>query len=96
MRFLLTLAALAAIMVPPAAACSPAPGARVPTNIELAARADLIFVGKVTGGTSDFDAGDWNIVVGPVAAIKGELPDGDLTLPVMIAPDSDSALLSNP
>ena len=96
MRFLLTLAALTVILAPPAAACSPAPGARVPTNIELAGRADLILVGTVTGGTSDFDAGEWNITVAPVTALKGDLPQGDLTLDAMIAPDRESALLSNP
>ena len=96
MRFLLTFAALTAILAPPATACSPAPGARIPTNIELVDRSDLILVGTVTGGTSDFDAGEWNIVITPVAALKGILPQGEVTLDAMIAPDPESALLSNP
>ncbi|WP_077147495.1 hypothetical protein [Sphingopyxis sp. KK2] len=96
MRILLPLAALALFAAAPAAACSPAPGARVPTNMELVERADLILVGTVTGGTSDPDAGNWTIAVAPVTAIKGELPPGPLTLDAMVAPDAESALLSNP
>lgn len=96
MRILLPFAALALLAASPAAACSPAPGARVPTNMELVERADLILVGTVTGGTSDPDAGNWTIAVAPVAAIKGDLPPGPLTLDAMVAPDAESALLSNP
>lgn len=96
MRFLIPFAALALFAAPPAAACSPAPGARVPTNMELVEQADLILVGTVTGGTSDRNAGNWTITVRPVAALKGDLPQGELTLDAMIAPDPQSALLSNP
>jgi hypothetical protein len=96
MRCLLPLAALALIAAPPAAACSPAPGARIPTNTELVESADLILLGTVSGGESDFDAGNWNIVIAPIAALKGELPAQPITLDAMIAPDSESALLSNP
>jgi len=96
MRYLLPLAALALIAAPPAAACSPAPGARIPTNMELVESADLILLGTVSGGESDFDAGNWNIVIAPIAALKGELPAQPITLDAMIAPDSESALLSNP
>jgi hypothetical protein len=96
MRIFLPLAALAVLVATPAMACSPAAGARVPTNIELVERADLILVGTVTGGTSDPEEGEWSIAVDPVAALKGELPPGPLTLAAMIAPDPESALLSNP
>lgn len=96
MRYLLPFAALALLAAPPAAACSPAPGARVPTNIELVESADLILLGTVSGGESDFDAGNWNIVIAPIAALKGEMPAQPITLDAMIAPDPESALLSNP
>ncbi|MBL8652532.1 MAG: hypothetical protein JNL35_19255 [Sphingopyxis sp.] len=96
MRFPLPLAALALLWAPPAAACSPAPGARVPTNMELVDRAELILIGTVAGGTSDGGAGNRTITIHPVAALKGNPPPGDLTLDAMIAPDPESALLSNP
>lgn len=96
MRYLLPLAALALIAAPPAAACSPAPGARIPTNMELVESADLILLGTVSGGESDFDTGNWTIVIAPIAALKGELPAQPITLDAMIAPDAESALLSNP
>lgn len=96
MRIYLSLAALALFVATPAMACSPASGARVPTNIELAERAELILVGTVAGGTSVPEEGEWTISVDPVATLKGDLPSGPLTLPAMIAPDPESALLSNP
>lgn len=91
----------AAALVPGAAlACSPAPGYRVPTNLELAAGADLILLGHVTGGT--LDAGDplsSTITVHPLAALQGAMPDGDIALAGMTLAEGEAAgygALSNP
>jgi hypothetical protein len=88
-RFVLVLALLAAPV--PALACSPAAGYRVPTNLELADRANLILLGEVTGaapGLADdpFSAG---IAVQPLTAVKGLMPSGELVLHGMVlaAPD---------
>lgn len=68
---LLTAAALA-----PAAAlaCSPAPGYSIPTNLQLAADANAIIVGQVTGGDGS------GIDVRPVTALKGLLPAESIRL----------------
>ena len=80
----------------PALACSVVPGYRVPTNMQLAADADLILLATVTGGTSDPQRpGDMAITLAPVAALKGSLPERPLTLPLRLAHGGDT-LLSNP
>ena len=80
LRSTLSLAAVAAALAAiPAAACSPVPGYRVPTNLELATEADAIVVGEVVEGSA---AGgpDSQITVHPLAAIKGLLPGQDFPL----------------
>jgi len=88
------LLALALAVAPVAAgACTPAPGYRVPTNLELAAAADAIVLGQVVGGAeagteagagAEPDEGAENalpqIVVHPIAAYKGLLPGQDFPL----------------
>ncbi|HZG31676.1 MAG TPA: hypothetical protein VEZ59_00285 [Sphingopyxis sp.] len=90
-------AALLLLAAPlPALACSVAPGYRVPTNMQLAADADLILLATVTGGTTDpRRPDDMAITLAPVAALKGVVPDRPLTLPFMLANGGDT-LLSNP
>lgn len=97
MRFLsLPLVALACFVAQPAAACSPVPGYRVPTNMELVEQADLILLATVSAGDFEPDtAPTQQIAVTPVAALKGQLPDAPLALSGMIATDAE-ALLSNP
>ena len=96
MRFLLAFAALALFAAPPAAACSPAPGYRVPTNSELVQQADLILLATVSPGDSEPDSTpEQQIALHPVAALKGRMPDGPLAISAMIATDAE-ALLSNP
>ena len=97
MRLLLPLIGLALLAVPlPAAACSVAPGYRVPTNIELVERADLILLGTVTDGDFEPDGTpEQMIAVEPVAALKGAMPSAPVALPAMIAADGEM-LLSNP
>ncbi len=78
---------LASLLVPvlaamPAAAlaCTPAPGYRVPTNLELADGADAIVLGQVVGGTqADLEAMS-RIVVHPLTAYKGLIPGQDFPL----------------
>ena len=95
MRSLLSAAALALAAAPLSAyACSVAAGYRVPTNMELVERADLILLGTVTAGDSD-DAGQQMIAIEPVEALKGAMPSAPIALPTMIATDA-AARLSNP
>lgn len=98
----LVLVPLAAMLAAPAAlACTPAPGYRVPTNLELAHRANLILLGEVIAGApadSD-DPLSPGIAVQPIAAIKGLLPGGNLVLRGMAlaAPDApEQATRSDP
>lgn len=97
MRSLLPLAGLALLAAPlPAAACSVAPGYRVPTNVELVERADLILLGTVTDGDFEPDSTPQQMIaVEPVAALKGAMPSGPIALPAMIATDAEMQL-SNP
>lgn len=75
MRLLLPLACLlAAATAPVAQACSPVPGYRVPTTLELAERADTILIGTVTGEDRR-DQSFPHIRVTPTLLLKGpELP----------------------
>lgn len=99
MTRLLTLAAAALLTAPlPAIACSVAPEYRVPTNLELVERADLILLATVDGGTAmeaidDPDA--MRIDITPVASIKGDHAAAPTTLPIALAPAS-LAILSHP
>ena len=97
MRFLPQLAVAALLAAPlPAFACSVAPGYRVPTNLELVERADLILLGTVTDGDFAPDSSDEQMIsVEPVAALKGATPTGPIALPAMIAPAAEMQL-SNP
>lgn len=97
MRNLLAFAGLLALAAPlPAIACSVAPGYRVPTNMELVERADLILLGTVTAGDFESDSTDRQMIaVEPVAALKGAMPTAPVALPAMIA-TSEAILLSNP
>jgi hypothetical protein len=97
MRFLSQLAVAALLAAPlPAFACSVAPGYRVPTNLELVERADLILLGTVTDGDFAPDSTDEQMIsVEPVAALKGAMPTGPVALPAMIAPAAEMQL-SNP
>lgn len=97
MRTLLPLAALALAAAPlPALACSVVPGYRVPTNIELVQRADVILLGIVEDGDPESGSSEEMMIrVQPVEALKGEWPTEPVALPAMIAPDAEF-LLSNP
>ncbi len=98
MRPLPTLAGLALLAAAPfpALACSLAPGYRVPTNLELVERADLILLGTVTEGDFEPDGTSQQMIaVEPVEALKGAMPSSPIALPAMIATDADIQL-SNP
>ncbi len=84
-------------------ACSPAPGARVPTNLELAGAANSILLAQVVSGQVNADDPfSSQITIHPLAAIEGELPDGDIQIPGMFLAEGDGAqdgqaiVLSNP
>ncbi len=98
MSIRLALAALATVLVAPlpALACSPAPGYRVPTNIELTAEADLILLARVEDGTppgDDFQA--MHVSIRPIAALKGDIADAPTMLPIGLA-SGEWAVPSNP
>lgn len=97
MRTPLALAALALLAASlPAAACSVVPGYRIPTNMELVESADLILLATVSEGeTAPDDTTEPRIQLEPLAALKGEMPAGPLTMTGTIATGAD-ALLSNP
>ncbi len=97
MRNHLAFAGLALLAAPlPALACSVAPGYRVPTNMELVERADLILLGTVTDGDFEPDSEPQQMIaVEPVEALKGAMPNAPIALPAMIATDA-GIQLSNP
>ena len=97
MRTFLALAGFALLAAPlPAAACSVVPGYRVPTNMELVERAELILLGTVTDGDFAPDSmTEQTIGVEPAEALKGTMPTGPISLPASIAAGGD-LLLSNP
>src|SRR5690606_20189655 len=82
----------------PAQACTVEAGYRAPTNLELAAHADAIVLGQVTG--SGVVLPESTISVRPLAAIKGLLPGQDFKLAGMSVaadvPPSDPQELEAP
>ena len=101
LRALAAFALLApALAASPAAACTVAPGYRVPSNLELAGAAETIVVARVVGGTPAEERPEQGTVtVRPLAAVKGPLPEGEIALRgMMLARDAGPELgvLSNP
>lgn len=93
---LIGLAALVVTLVSqPVLACSVGDDYRVPTNLELAADAELILIGRVESGTTEITGPDMAMTVTPIAALKGQLPSGPIKLPGAIA-EKRFAVLSNP
>src|SRR5690606_36848497 len=94
-------AAFAALLAltAPAQACTVEAGYRAPTNLELAAHADAIVLGQLTGG-SGVALPESTISVRPLAAIKGVLPGQDFKLAGMSVaadvPPSDPQELEAP
>src|SRR3546814_13986944 len=85
MRALL-LVGLALLAAPsPAAACSPVPGYRVPTNLDLTAAADMILLAVVEGPAAGNGSDPLRVPIRPVAAPNGAASDAPATLPVELA-----------
>ena len=96
MRLLFIAVLAAAITSQSANACSVTDEYQVPTNLELAAEADLILLAKVESGPTEISGRpDMAMTVTPVATLKGQLPSGPLVLPGMIA-EPRFAVLSSP
>ena len=76
----LGLAVALALASAPAAACSPAPDYRVPTNLELAGHADSIVIARVVGTHQDESGQATALVIRPLTAVKGPMPQGDIAL----------------
>ena len=91
------LAIALALVAAPAAACSPAPDYRVPTNLELAGHADSIVVARVVGSQQDEQGQPTALVIRPLTAVKGPMPQGDIALlGMMLAGDGQGARPSDP
>ena len=82
MKRLSPLAAALALAFSPgaAAACSPAPDYRVPSNLELVAAAETIVLARVVGQHQDAQGRPTAVVIAPLAAVKGELPQGEIAI----------------
>lgn len=99
-RILTTLAATTSLtLATPAIACSVVPDYRVPTNLELAEEAELVLLGRVVGEVEGADPWDTRLLVEPVRAIKGEVPEGTVSIAhAGLVPEDrpDFGILSNP
>jgi hypothetical protein len=95
LRLIGLAACVAALISQPALACSVSDDYRVPTNLELAADAELVFLAEVESGSTEIAGPDMEMTVKPIAALKGQLPAGPIKLPGMIA-EKRFAVLSNP
>src|SRR5690606_22863621 len=80
----------------PAVACSAPADPR--GNLEQVADAETILLGRVISGSGAAgDPQDWSIVVRPLEAIKGALPQGDITFSGLALSTIDGgSALSNP
>ncbi|MDP7326603.1 MAG: hypothetical protein QGF48_10730 [Qipengyuania citrea] len=76
----LTAIALSPILAAPPQACSVVSGYRVPTNLELVEKAPLILHARVVGEVEVEDAWDRALVVEPLEALKGTLPEGRIAI----------------
>jgi hypothetical protein len=100
-RILASLALALLLAALPAAACSPAPGYHVPSNLELTAEAQTIVLARVVAGRLD-PGGDpfaSTIKIHPLETLKGAAPAGDIALyGMMLSRDADPELgmLSEP
>lgn len=91
-----TLALLA--FASPSNACSVVDDYRVPTNLELVRKTELIVLAKVRSGTpmGDGSPGTMQITIEAISALKGIAPESPIDLEgLAIAPDR-FAVLSNP
>lgn len=95
LRWIVASVALALSVAVPVAACTPAPGYRVPGNLELAGEAQAIVLARVVAGALD-EGGDpfaSTITIHPLEAIKGPLPEGEIALyGMMLSRDADPEL----
>ncbi|MCD1589147.1 hypothetical protein K7H13_00060 [Qipengyuania citrea] len=76
----LTAIALSPILAAPPQACSVVSSYRVPTNLELVEKAPLILRARVVGEVEVEDAWDRALVVEPLEALKGTLPEGRIAI----------------
>jgi len=96
MNRVLLCAAVLALAPIPAQACEPSADYRVPTNLELAGHAETIVIARVTGQQQDERGRPTAVVITPLTAIKGELPQGEIALTGMSLAQGESAVTSRP
>jgi hypothetical protein len=96
MKRVLLSAVLLALAPLPVLACEPGPGYRMPTNLELAGHAETIVLARVTGQHVDERGRPTAVVITPLAAIKGELPQGDIAIGGMSLAEGAVAVTSRP
>ena len=81
----------------PAAACSVAPTYRVPTNLELTQRADMILLGIAESDVeSAGDFGDREVVVRPTVLLKGDALPAEVRIRGHLDDDPRLVAASNP
>ncbi len=94
LAFLVSLALAASPAA--AAACTLGAGYRAPTNLELTGHAETIVLARVTGQHQDERGRPTAVVITPIAAIKGEMPQGDIALSGMSLAEGERAVPSRP
>ena len=93
--------ALSAVSLAPqqATACSVVDDYRVPTNLQLVEQSSLIVRARVVGSVEKDNWLDRELIVEPIEALKGELPQGQIAIVgSSITPEEDREfdVLSNP
>ena len=87
---------LTLLAAPASYACSVTDDYRVPTNLELTEKAAAIFIGRVEGEQKNENPIDGALLVKPIVALKGALPEGRITLRWGSLADDRYLVLSNP
>lgn len=97
MKYFSSLIALAlACSSAPAAACSMIPSYRVPTNLELAERADTIILGVIEREIPGQQAWDSQLVVRPTILLKGAALPGEIRIRGHLSGQYMRAVASDP
>ena len=94
---LAALALVPAVSAPPANACSVISGYRVPTNLELAERADTIILGTAESDAAATDGDPMGeVIVRPIALLKGANLPPEVRISGHLSSDRRFVAASNP
>ena len=95
--FMLSFAVMELTPSAPASACSVIPSYRVPTNLELAERADLILLGTADSeapAANDHDIGE--VIIHPIELLKGDSLPSEVRVRGYLSDDPRLVAASNP